>query len=111
MGIQGAKMNKGDWIVGTQIARIPNHLMAGNVATVDDLNQDGLEFGFITSMARDGQHAFCRYWVKGQAGMELRTKSNAELTNLDNLVEYQSCLWEEVKQAMEEYCGLFAQTF
>lgn len=56
---------------GTQIAYIPLYAH-GNIKHKD------VQFGFVTSQSKNCH--FCRYWIKGKIGIELRTKSCSELT-------------------------------
>lgn len=73
-------LNTAGWYFqrGTQVAYVPIH------ADGDILHKD-VEFGFIATSIDDKQ-AFVRYWVRGKEGVELRTKSCAELTNVDDSV-------------------------
>ncbi len=88
-----------NFIRGTQIAYIPLHATG--------INHKDVEFGFVTSPAKNGAW-FCRYWyskkitrIKG----ELRTKSCSEETPADRLIKYRSCSQQMVENALREFCS------
>ncbi len=87
------------FVRGTQIAYIPLHAKG-------DINHKDVQFGFITSAAKDGAW-FCRYWydekIAGVKG-ELRTKSCSEATPAECLVEHDSYSEEMVDAALKEFC-------
>ena len=61
---------------GTQIIYVPEHAN-GNMSHPD------CERGFVTSIQKDREAAFCRYWTKDLS--DLRTRANSERTYLWNL--------------------------
>lgn len=67
---------------GTQIAYVPMHAN-------QDITHPDVQFGFVTSEGEYNHH-FCRYWMKGKIGVELRTTANSELTPNSLLVEFAS---------------------
>ena len=81
---------------GTQIIYVPTH------AENDKSHQD-CETGFVTSIHKNGEAAFCRYWKhrNGHGGM-LRTVSCSELTPLDMLVVENTVLQHVVEKALNE---------
>ena len=78
---------------GTQIACVPDHLLA-------QMNQEstlhaalkgkiyGIQYGFVWTDNRD-ESVFCRYWIDSKPG-ELRTVANSELTSRHNIIEWYS---------------------
>ena len=62
---------------GTQIIYIPTHAKGF-------IRHQDVEIGFVTSLGRNGDVAFCRYWSKSNPD-ELRTKANSEATPIDLL--------------------------
>ena len=79
---------------GTQIAYIPLHAN-GNI------NHPDVEFGFVTSIHRDVDSHYCRYWRKGHLG-ELRTTSCSELTPNEYLVIHVSVEPFVVNRALKQ---------
>lgn len=86
-------MDKNQLVPLTQIAYVPQHAKG-------DLNHPDVQFGFVTSLHRDGENAFCRYWSKYHSG--LRTLANSELTPIQHLVLYASRSSEEVAAAAKQ---------
>ena len=80
--------------IGQQIAYIPRHAM-GNIKHPD------VQFGFVTAQGSSGLH-FCRYWRKGEEGLELRTTANSESTPDDLLREHLSVDQDVVKKLLVE---------
>ena len=80
---------------GTQIVYVPDHAA--------DENDPDCEYGFITSIHKDGIRAFCRYWSKHNTG--LRTTANSELTEIRNLVERDTHAQAEVDSLLEAIDG------
>lgn len=81
---------------GTQIVYVPNHAEG-------DLNHYDCEIGFVMRDQKDGSDSvFCRYWRKGLAGIELRTKANSELTPIDNIIVMDSVPQQLVRDAINE---------
>jgi hypothetical protein len=79
---------------GTQIAYIPQHANG-------DINHANVEFGFVTSVHKDQDVAFCRYWSQHKPD-ELRTWANSEATPLENLVPHVSHPQDEVDELLDE---------
>ncbi len=81
--------------IGDQIALVPPHAKR-------DLEHPDVVFGFVTSIPkRTPDSVFCRYWLKGKAGKELRTKANSELSLIFMLVDCMSCKQEIVDNFFE----------
>jgi hypothetical protein len=70
--------------IGFQILYAPDHAI-NELGLIKD--HKDIEYGFITSKTNSGY--FCRYWMKGKEGIELRTTANSESTNLYNLFKYE----------------------
>lgn len=79
---------------GDQIAYVPQHA-TGSIEHPD------VEVGFVTSIADDGQHAFCRYWNVDTT--DLRTKSNSERTPLRFLRPFKSVPQVRIDLAIQKY--------
>lgn len=80
--------------VGKQIVYVPSHIIeeyASREAIPESILSDrAVEYGFIFSYSSDIDLLFCRYWLAGKVGVELKTKANSELTPMRNLFEYDS---------------------
>lgn len=63
--------------MGTQIVSVPLHAYG-------DVNHPDSQSGFVTSLSKNGQTAFCRYWKKDQPGV-LRTLANSEGTYINSI--------------------------
>ena len=79
---------------GQQIIYVPNHILesiasnpffAPGSLIIDFAEQSACEKGFVTSMNKAKNAAFCRYWSK-YPPYGLRTLGNSELTPIANLV-------------------------
>ena len=79
---------------GTQVACIPDHAKEmGGLAHPDT------QFGFIMSKHPTQDAYYVRYWAPDL--LHLRTTSVSELTNVSNLVTYQSVPYTQVNEAIE----------
>lgn len=94
-------------IPGTQIAYIPLHACG-------DINHKDVQFGFVTKQVEGGH--FCRYWLSGKEGLDLRTRANSELTPNECLRKHQSVQqavvvgWlAKIKAERERLDGLWAR--
>lgn len=67
---------------GTQVAYIPNHVLASADYCDALFDHPDTEYGFIMSYAGGG-HYFCRYFYRENG--RLRTTANSERTRADNL--------------------------
>lgn len=74
-----------------QIAYIPDHAEG-------DIEHPDVEFGFVSSDRGEGGSVFCRYWLKGRNGRELRTTANSEATPRGNLRRHRSASDGEVRR-------------
>lgn len=72
-----------DLAPGTQIVARPH--------TLTPIFDYSSQFGFVVSKSPKFDAYFCRYWVRGQEGIRLRTLSVSELTNAGNLTAHVSC--------------------
>ena len=64
---------------GTQIAYVPQHVWDEMKPIPWMLEHPHTEFGFVTSVHPDGEHVYCRYWLKDHPD-EIRNKSCGEHT-------------------------------
>ena len=80
--------------IGTQIAYLPDHANG-------DLNHPDVEFGFVSTLHRNGKDVFCRYWKKGEEGEVLRTLSCSELTPKRNIIMHNSTSRLKVEAALD----------
>ena len=85
---------------GTQIAYVPLHANG-------DLSHPDVQFGFVVSERADAH--FCRYWITGVFGQELRTLANSELTPTKLLVERESTSQRNVEKWLTSL-GYIGQT-
>lgn len=77
---------------GDQIAYIPDHAKG----MLD------IEFGFVWAISQyNNEKIFCRYWIIGRPG-DLRTVANSELTDLRDLILYQSVPAEIIAETTRE---------
>ena len=80
---------------GDQVIYVPSH------ARNKGINHKDIEYGFVYSVSpTDSETLFCRYWIKGDAGV-LRTVANSEATNLRDLRGYDSVSPGRVAETIE----------
>jgi hypothetical protein len=65
---------------GQQILYVPTHAR-------DDMSHSDIEYGFVMRDQREGDDSvFCRYWLKGYVGTQIRTLSCSECTPVSCII-------------------------
>ena len=85
-------------VPGTQIVYVPSHIITKE-GEFDRFHPEA-DWGFVTSVGRDANNIFCRFWQKRRPGHRLKNKLNSQAASRGDLMKATSARRENVRHML-----------